>query len=59
MEACVLEHVQPFVRQELAQATLDGRHRVLRAVLLRLRPAEMRTDSNRFRAPLEQQCERR
>ena len=50
VEARVLEHVDALVRQELAQPRCDRRHRVLRAVLLRLRPAEMRADAHLGRA---------
>ena len=50
VEARVLEHVDALVRQELSQPRRDRRHRVLRAVLLRLRPAEMRADAHLGRA---------
>ena len=59
VEARVLEHVDALVRQELSQPRRDRRHRVLRAVLLRLRPAEMRADAHLRRALLEQELERR
>ena len=55
VEARVLEHVDALVGQELAQPRRDRRHRVLRAVLLGLRPAEVRADAHLGRAVLEQE----
>ena len=57
VEARVLEHLDPLVRQERAQPPpdrLDPRRRILA-----LRPAEVRADADAGRAPLEQQLERR
>ena len=59
VEARVLEHVDPVVREQLAQARRDRRHRVLRPVLLGLRAAEVRADADLRRAALEQQLQRR
>ena len=59
VEARVLEHVDALVRQELAQPRRDRSHRVLRAVLLRLRPAEVRADADLGGVPLEQEVEGR
>ncbi len=59
VEARVLEHVDALVRQELAQPLGDGGDRVLRAVLLRLRPAEVRTDAHLGGIPLEQELQGR
>src|SRR5256885_13155750 len=59
VEARVLEHVDALVRQELSQPRRDGRQRVLRTILLRLRPAEVRADAQLGRAALEQKLEGR
>ena len=48
-----------LVGQELSQPRRDGRHRVLPAVLLRLRPAEVRADAQLGDPALEQQLEGR
>ena len=59
IEAGVLAHLEPLVRQQLAQAALDRRHGVPRTILVRLRPPEMRADANRARATVEEQAQRR
>jgi hypothetical protein len=57
-EARVLEDGHPVIGQELAQARPHGLHRVLHAVLVGLRPAEVGADAHLVRTPLEQQLER-
>ena len=59
IEPRVLEHADPLVRQQLAQPRRDRFHRVSRAVLLGLRPAEMRADTHLCRVALEQKLQRR
>src|ERR1700704_4243653 len=59
MKPRVLEHVEPVVRQQLEETSLDRSNRVLPAVFLRFRPTEMRADADLLRLPLEQQRERR
>ena len=59
VEARVLEHAQPVVRDELAQAALDRSDRVLLPVLLGLRPPEVRADGDGGRTAVEQQLEGR
>src|SRR5216683_2806918 len=57
VEARILEHLQPLVREQLAQTPLDRRHRIASVILLRLRPAEVRADAYLLRSPVEQQSE--
>jgi hypothetical protein len=59
VETRVLEHIDALVRQKLAQPLGDGGHRVLHAVLLRLRPAEVRTHANLRRVLLDQELQGR
>jgi hypothetical protein len=59
VEARVLEHVDALVRQEFSQPRRDRRHRVLRAILLRLRPAEMGADTELCCVAREQELESR
>ena len=59
VEARVLEHRHAVVAEELGDALAHRRHRVLGAVLLGLRPAEVRADAHLARAAVEQQPQRR
>jgi hypothetical protein len=54
IKARVLEHVNAFVKQQLVQPVLHGRHRILRAIRLRLRPTEVRADADLPRGAIEQ-----
>ena len=57
VEACVLEHLEALIGQELAQT---GRDRLDPVSGIRaFRPAEMRADADSRRVALEQQLERR
>ena len=57
IEARVLEHTDPIVGQQLAQARLDGGHTEIG--IGAFRSAEMRTDRDAGRTPVEQQPKRR
>ena len=57
VEARVLEHADPLVRQKLAEPGLDGLHRE-RGVFA-LRPPEVRADDDLGGAALQQELERR
>ena len=59
VEARVLEHGTRSSGRSSRSRAATGRHRVLRAVLLGLRPAEVRADADLRRAALEQELERR
>ena len=59
VEARVLEHLDPFVGEQLGEACPNRRDRVLRAVLVGLGTAEVRADAHVRRALVEQEAQRR